>query len=285
MKSVNRYAAAIQMRSMNYFNQYRGWRTDRKIVVIESDDWGSIRIPSKEVLNYLLDKGVELHPELGYDKYDTLASNSDLENLLEVLSSVKDFNGNPAKITLNCIMTNPDFAKIKASNFTEYHYELFTETLKRYPNHNNAFNLWEEGINNNLFKPQFHGREHLNVQMWMEALRKDYSGVREAFNKEVFCNYIDKRLDARYRFLDAYNVASKDDYEYICNSIKDGLHLFGELFGYKSKSMIAPNYTWDDEVEETAYSEEVCFLQGGIHQKYSEYKRNLLKKNGTFHYM
>jgi len=26
-----------------------GWRTDRKIVVIESDDWGAIRMPSKEV--------------------------------------------------------------------------------------------------------------------------------------------------------------------------------------------------------------------------------------------
>ena len=26
-----------------------GWRTKRHIVVIESDDWGSIRMPSKEV--------------------------------------------------------------------------------------------------------------------------------------------------------------------------------------------------------------------------------------------
>jgi len=26
-----------------------GWRTNRKIVVIESDDWGSVRMPSREV--------------------------------------------------------------------------------------------------------------------------------------------------------------------------------------------------------------------------------------------
>ena len=29
-----------------------GWRTNRHIVVIESDDWGSIRMPSKEVYVY-----------------------------------------------------------------------------------------------------------------------------------------------------------------------------------------------------------------------------------------
>ena len=26
-----------------------GWRTKRKLVVIESDDWGAIRMPSKEI--------------------------------------------------------------------------------------------------------------------------------------------------------------------------------------------------------------------------------------------
>ena len=30
-----------------------GWRTNRHIVVIESDDWGSIRMPSKEVYDKL----------------------------------------------------------------------------------------------------------------------------------------------------------------------------------------------------------------------------------------
>ena len=30
-----------------------GWRTKRKIVVIESDDWGSIRMPSLKVFETL----------------------------------------------------------------------------------------------------------------------------------------------------------------------------------------------------------------------------------------
>mgnify|MGYP000999890125 CR=1 FL=1 len=31
-----------------------GWRTNRKIVVIESDDWGSVRMRSREVYDRLI---------------------------------------------------------------------------------------------------------------------------------------------------------------------------------------------------------------------------------------
>lgn len=36
-----------------------GWRTNRKIVVIESDDWGSIRMSSLEAFKNLLKAGNE----------------------------------------------------------------------------------------------------------------------------------------------------------------------------------------------------------------------------------
>jgi hypothetical protein len=39
----------------HYINS-RGWKTKRKIVVIESDDWGSIRMPSKSVVELLKSK-------------------------------------------------------------------------------------------------------------------------------------------------------------------------------------------------------------------------------------
>ncbi|MBK7480400.1 MAG: hypothetical protein IPI69_12245 [Bacteroidales bacterium] len=37
-----------------------GWRTRRKIVVFESDDWGSIRMPSMEVYSEFRNKGLNL---------------------------------------------------------------------------------------------------------------------------------------------------------------------------------------------------------------------------------
>ena len=37
-----------------------GWRTNRKIVVFESDDWGSTRMRSKLDYEYFLKKGFEV---------------------------------------------------------------------------------------------------------------------------------------------------------------------------------------------------------------------------------
>ena len=36
----------IRNKLAKYYINLRGWKTNRKIVVIESDDWGSIRMAS-----------------------------------------------------------------------------------------------------------------------------------------------------------------------------------------------------------------------------------------------
>jgi len=79
----------------------RGWRTNRKIVVIESDDWGSLRMSSNQAYQDLKNKGVSLDQGAGarYNQYDTLASKEDLEQLFDVLRRVKDKNGKAAKFT------------------------------------------------------------------------------------------------------------------------------------------------------------------------------------------
>ena len=142
-----------------------GWRTNRHIVVIESDDWGSIRMPSKEMYDSLIKKGVTLG-KYGYEKVDTIASRSDLEKLFEVCDSFKDINGRPLVITANAVVANPDFQKIKESNFQAYFYEPITTTMERYYPGCSPFPLWKEGMEAGVFHPQLHGREHINVPMW-----------------------------------------------------------------------------------------------------------------------
>ncbi len=44
MKSIKHYINAVHNRTLSYVNNRRGWKTDRKIVVIESNDWGIIRM-------------------------------------------------------------------------------------------------------------------------------------------------------------------------------------------------------------------------------------------------
>lgn len=42
----------------NYINMF-GLKTKQKIVVIESDDWGSIRMPNKKTYDKLQQRGIK----------------------------------------------------------------------------------------------------------------------------------------------------------------------------------------------------------------------------------
>lgn len=53
-----------------------GWRTNRHIVVIESDDWGSIRMSSLENFERMLKAGMR-EDRNHYNTNDALESNTD----------------------------------------------------------------------------------------------------------------------------------------------------------------------------------------------------------------
>ena len=60
----------------NYVNA-RGWKTNHKYLIIESDDWGAIRMPSKSTYNLFIEKKIPVN-NLHIDKYDSLESEEDL---------------------------------------------------------------------------------------------------------------------------------------------------------------------------------------------------------------
>ena len=241
-----------------------GWHTNRKIVVFESDDWGSIRMPSQEVYQKLLNKGIRVD-NLSYNRYDSLASEEDLSRLFEVLLSVRDKNGNPAIFTANTIVANPDFDKIRESNFGEYYYEPFTETLKRYPQHSQSFFLWQKGIRAGVFKPQFHGREHLNVNRWMRALQQNTGNVRVAFDYQMYDLSESFELSEN-SFMEALNFENESEFQFQKESIEEGLKLFEHIFGYHSETFIAPCYIWSSKLNGFLKKQGINALQGGWYQ-------------------
>ena len=240
-----------------------GWRTKRHIVVIESDDWGSIRMPSKEVYDKLLREGYRVDKNC-YERYDSLATEEDLCALFEVLERYRDSRGNHPIITANCAVANPDFDKIRASGYETYYYEPFTETLKHYPRCGKSFALWQQGMKAGLFQPQFHAREHLNVSRWMYSLQTD-EDTRYVFDLGLM-GLFPKGNDFINHF-----VVALDDSEYknseLQGIVKDGLRLFEQIFGYQSRTYIAPCYTWDSSVEDTVYQQGVLGIQGLVYQK------------------
>lgn len=226
-----------------------GWRTNRKIVVFESDDWGSIRMPSNVVYDKLLAKGLTIDKGEGsrYNKYDTLASANDLANLFETLNSVKDKNNHAAKITAVSLTSNPDFEKIKANGFETYVHEPFTTTLSKY-NHQDAFALWQEGFNANIFVPEFHGREHINVQAWLRSLSNGDKEALFAF-EHGFWSYDRK---GAFGFQAAFDLELAKDLVEQKAIISEGLRLFEELHGYRARFFVPPNGPINNELEKVA---------------------------------
>jgi len=258
-----------------------GWQTNRKIVVIESDDWGSIRMPSLKVLKILLESGMRID-NLAYNKYDSLASEEDLSCLIDILMSIKDFCGNYPVFTLNTIVGNPDFEKIRKSKFKKYFFEPFTETLKRYPEHINSFSLWKQGIAKGVFKPQFHGREHLNVHRWLRALQADNKDIYKAFNLGMFDLSIETKITEN-SFVDALNFETQDEVAFLKQALAEGLDLFHSLFGYRSLSFVAPKYIWPCEIERTLVEKGVRIIQS-IHNQLEPLSGSKHQFRKIFHY-
>lgn len=242
-----------------------GWHTRRHILVIESDDWGSIRMPSKKVYEELLGHGLHVDRD-PYCRYDNLATVDDLTALYEVLQSVKDKNGRNAVLTANAVVANPIFDKIKESGYSEYFYEPFTETLKRYPSHEGVYEMWKQGIAAGIFHPQFHGREHLNVKKWLKVLQSGEEATCLAFDKGTFglTSVVDARINKNY--MGAFNSGLDEDMPEYDTIITEGLQLFENLFGYKSESFIATTYTWNPKIETFLFKNGVRYLQGMVHQ-------------------
>ncbi len=237
-----------------------GWRTERKLVVIESDDWGSIRLPSREVYHKFVKEGFNV-ANSSYNRFDALEANEDMTALFDVLRKHKDGNGQYPCFTANVILVNPDFEKIANSDFQEYHYEHFTQTLRRYPNHDSVFSLYQLGLKEKLFHPQFHGREHLNINRWMKALQSRNEILQFTFSQQTTYSGNDD-----YNYMEALDTDRPKDIEHLEQTLHDGLSIFNHTFGYRSKSFIAPCYTWASQLEEVLNSEGVNYLQGGMSQ-------------------
>lgn len=257
-----------------------GWRTDRKIIVIESDDWGSIRTSSKKAYENLKSIGYKVE-DCHYNRYDTLESNDDMEALLNTLGSLKTREDNKPIITLNNIVANPDFEKIRKDYFTKYYYEPFTETLTKYPNHQNVSQLYKDGIKEGVFKVQFHGREHINVSNWMKRLRTRDKSTMDAFENKMFTLHATGQSSCSNENLDYLGDNSNDNTK---KSILIGLKMYRDIWNDRSLTFIAPCYIWSKEIEEVLSKNGIKYLQGTHMQKLPPKKvNNKFKKK--YHYL
>lgn len=244
------YKNSIKATVLRNISNIPGWRTNRHIVVIESDDWGSVRMRSIEDFKELQKKGVPVDTD-HYNINDSLESNEDLELLFDTLAKFEDKTGrNPVMTGVN-VVANPVFDKIKENGFTEYVYEPYTETLKRYGSHDRVYELWKKGIAERLFVPIFHGREHLNAQFWMRALQRGNASTLAAFEHGI--TGIPRkgiRGEEVPNFQAAFLIDTVEDLPYQKEVLQTGLDLFERLYGYRAKYFVPTNGFFNNSLEE-----------------------------------
>jgi hypothetical protein len=236
-----------------------GWSTKRKLIVFESDDWGSIRMSSKSNRDALVKAGFSFEGH-AFNLYDALESNDDLAMLFEVLSGFTDATGRNPVFTAVSITGNPDFEKIKASGFSKYYWEPFTDTLARYPQHDKVYGLYQEGIGKRLFHPVFHGREHLNVLRWLSYLQSGNKSVLRAFESGVTGIYLGIGNERLADFQAAFEPDSIADLPFMEQAIHEGLDAFERLWNFQAAYFVPPNGPFHNSLEKVLHEKKVRFI-------------------------
>jgi len=267
-----------------------GKRIKEKIIVFESDDWGTIRISSVKNQKKLIDLGIDFSEDQ-HTLYDGLETNEDMQKLADLLNSFEDFKGNKACFTLNAVMANPQFEQIRRDDYQNYYYEEFWETYNNYSDSDRVLDIIKDGINSKLFLAQFHSREHVNVELWLELLRNKNVDFLKAFDFGIFA------LGKKYTMGFGKHIAATYDTfnkQYVEKSFDEGLKIFDRSFHYLPISYIPNNYIWNIEWNTLLSSFGISHIQGMkyiLQPKYSPkekrkkvrlYSGKLTKYNQTY---
>lgn len=276
MPTIKSIYHSINDRIKTAYCERRDFRINRHFVVFESDDWGSIRMSKKKAWDELLRQGyaVDKRP---YERFDTLESAEDLEALFNVLCKYKDCKGNHPVITANMLLANPDFEKIEKSGFQGYFFEPIANTYGRYFGDAKALELMRQGLDEGVFMPQCHGREHFNVSEWMQGLQAGDKDLLTAF-KYGMCGIAPKaHPELGNNMMVALRARSEEEQKQIESIVNEGLQMFEKMWGFKSKTFVAPCYSWNEQLEKIMSDNGVQLIQSSRVKKkaYKSSERHL----------
>jgi len=258
----------------NYINAI-GWRSNQKYVLIESDDWGAIRMPSRKVYNHLIQHNISVD-KLHIDKYDSVESEDDLKALFHSLEKFRDKNGNHPVLTAYHVVANPDFDKIEASDRKEYYYETILDTYARQPHTKNTPALIKEGIQKGIYIPQYHGREHIHVKRYMEAINSDSEKEQIAFQHKAIISSKSNTCTAPYisDYFKGFAYDSDAEHQDLEDIHRDGLRIFKEIFEMPSLTFVGQGSVWGNHILSMLQEEGVQLVPGQQHMpiKNGQYK-------------
>jgi len=263
----------------NHLKNAFGWRTGRKLVVLSVDDYGVVRTASREALDRMALNGLEVQSR--FDAYDALETAEDLEMLFDVLTSVTDQNGNHAVLTPFSVPCNINFEQMRKEGYARYVSELLSETYEKLSTldssaYGSAWGLWQEGQAKKLLCPQFHGREHLNLKIFNDKLRrKDRKLLTALENRSYSCNA--SSLSSNISYTAAFKFDDFAENNHFQEVVRTGLEAFETVYEHRAQNFNAPGGVESQAIHRSLYEGGVRFLDTPLikleHQGGGQYKR------------
>ena len=230
-----------------------GWHTSRKIVVFAVDDYGNVRMDSADALKQLEKQGIESKNR--FDSYDSMETDDDLNALYDILRSVKDKNGHPAVFTPYALCCNMDFEAMKADHYQQYISERLDHTLyKLYQRHpaayKNTWVLWQQGISEGIFMPQFHGREHFNLNIIHQKLKQRDNTLLAILDTRSLAS-LPNDTHSQKSWTAAFSFDNIEETFIFPDILSAGTQVFKDLFGYTSICFTPPAQHFPEWMEPT----------------------------------
>lgn len=240
----------------------KGPKIDKHIIIFQSDDWGSIRVSSRE--NY--DKVSRKYPGGAnpFSMFDCLESLDDINGLVDVLRSFKDKEGNNPCFTLNFAMANPDFERISFSN-KEYHNKPFYESYSDYYQQD-LLPVINQAIKQKIFDPQLHCMEHLNVNRWFHDLLNGDEHLKFAYSLHMTSVEACYNEFNTHTYQDSFNYDDEKELPFLEHSLLEATNIFADSFSKIPRSFVASCYIWDDSIEELLCKRNIKYIQTGYYQ-------------------
>lgn len=135
-----------------------GFRFDRPLLLIQSDDWGRVGVRDQEGVEQLRAAGIELG-ERPYDFY-SLETENDLGELRAVLGKHRDGSGRHPCVQMNFVVANVDFAETLADAGAKVHLLPLCDGLPEGWRRPKLLEAYRAGIDEGVFCAALHGTTH-----------------------------------------------------------------------------------------------------------------------------
>lgn len=218
-----------------------GWHSSQRYIAFAVDDYGSIRTANARAAEYLRGKLPGFGGQM--DEFDAVETREDLERLFEVLSQHADCEGTKAIFTAYCLSANPNFEVMR--RYQRYECESIEETYSRLQaedptEYEGTWAAFQQGMHENLIRPQCHGREHFCVPLIESKLRKQASDLLANLEVDSMAGLSPIPEMPGVGFTHAFGFQDSSCFDLQRQIIADGLSRFKQFFGFPSTTFTPP---------------------------------------------